>query len=86
MASSAPNTGGCKIASPDFQINGTNPFFSEEPGEYIRVAHAVACLGAGNTGDEGKELYCNDQIIAGSFDAIAMLLAHAERLIEAGAC
>lgn len=82
MASSAPNTGALNGASTDFTINGTLPFNFEEPGEYVRAAHAVACLGRSNSGDQGKAFYCNDQIVMGGFDAITLLLAHAERLIE----
>jgi hypothetical protein len=64
-----------------FRINGTYPFQDETPEEYICAAHAVACLGAGNTGDK-DEFYSADNVIRAGFDAIALLLDHAVRLLE----
>lgn len=72
-------------ASAPFTINGTIPFQYEGAGDYVRAAHAIACLGAANTCDAGANLYSNGEMIAAGFDAIALLLAHAERIVESGA-
>lgn len=81
MASAAPITGASADAPPRFTINGAVPFQNIDAGDYIRAAHAVACLGAGNGGDN-QDLYSTDALIIAGFDAIALLLAHAERRLE----
>lgn len=83
MASTAPITGAADGAPPVFKINGVTPFRSETPIDYIVAAHAVACIGEGQAREDG-EFYSTDEIMAGGFGAIALLLAHAERLIEQG--
>jgi hypothetical protein len=64
-----------------FQINGTTPFAVYEAGEYIRAAHAVACLCEANGGD-ASEFYSTSPLLKAGFGAIALLLAHAAQLDE----
>lgn len=77
-AHTTPETAG----KTDFRINGATPFQSETAEEYIFAAHAVACLGAANAGDQTSEFYSTTPIIVAGFDAISLLLSHAARLLE----
>jgi hypothetical protein len=78
MASRAPITP-TAASEPGFRINGCDPFTFEDAVYYIEAAHAVACIGQ-TAMSEDPDL--NGKIVAGTFDAITLLLAHAGRIHE----
>ena len=64
-----------------FTINGCTPFRNETVEEYIIAAHAVACF-AGVHIAEQDDFQSPGSQIAGTFDAIALLLSRAAYLEE----